>query len=561
MIIFSESSSTFPGSPKKNFFERLEVEPGPADPEQLPYYLLIVGDPETVPYRFQYLLDMQYAVGRLSFDTPEDYGRYADSVIRCERGESNVNSDLALFTVSHEGDDAIKRLRDGLTQPLEEVLSEIRDERRLRILERGQKSDLGQILGGSDTPAFLFTATHGLSFQSGHPKQAKHQGALLCQEWPGRGTAPRRKHYFSAMDVTDEARLLGLISFHFGCFSAGTPESTNYPSKALSNPPRHAPKPLISPLAKRLLSHPNGGALAVLGHVDRIWSLSFGSGHGKGHYHFKCFLKDILSEYPVGSAMDWLNERFAELSTELTDRLEGKFTPNGINEDGYKLDPRQMARMWRSNNDARNFILLGDPAVRLAPSRPRQKIVSMTETGYPHSATRARILPALHAQIYRRLHSRPAAELSKSAATAIRSEQRLLSEACDDAIIVDASALVELLLRTHVADLIEKEIASADLHAPHVIDIEVAQALRHYLGTRDINSDRVTSAISDLASLPITRHAYGSTLPRIIELQDTMSANEAAYIALAESLSATLLTCNPQLSLVARSRVKVKLIS
>ncbi|MCP4658728.1 MAG: hypothetical protein GY856_25230, partial [bacterium] len=198
-----------------------------------------------------------------------------------------------------------------------------------------------------------------------------NQGAILCQDWPGRGRGPLEPdHYFAAADLGADVRLRGLIAFLFGCYSAGTPQLDNFPPPPLRNPIVRAPQSFISPLARRLLSHPNGSALAVLGHVDRTWTRSFGTGRGMGYLHIVSLLKRLLDGYPVGAAMDWMNERFAEISTELTDVLDAQEQalryPSRTDAGSGAPDRTQLAGLWRANNDARNFVVLGDPAVRLA---------------------------------------------------------------------------------------------------------------------------------------------------------------------------------------------------
>jgi predicted nucleic acid-binding protein len=111
-------------------------------------------------------------------------------------------------------------------------------------------------------------------------------------------------------------------------------------------------------------------------------------------------------------------------------------------------------------------------------------------------------------------------------------------------IVLDASAAIEWLLQTIAGRQIEKRIVMRheSLHAPHLLDLEVAQVLRRLERNGVITVSRAEEAMQDLSDLRINRYPHHSLLPRIWELRQNLSAYDAAYVALAEVLDAAMLT-------------------
>jgi predicted nucleic acid-binding protein len=129
-------------------------------------------------------------------------------------------------------------------------------------------------------------------------------------------------------------------------------------------------------------------------------------------------------------------------------------------------------------------------------------------------------------------------------------------------IVVDASALLEALLRTPAAAAVEERLFDRrqTLHAPHLLDLEVAQVLRRYAMTGLVHADRCRMALSDLADFPLHRYAHEFMLPRIWELQANLTAYDAAYVALAEALDAPLLTRDEGLAAAPGHRARIELV-
>lgn len=128
-------------------------------------------------------------------------------------------------------------------------------------------------------------------------------------------------------------------------------------------------------------------------------------------------------------------------------------------------------------------------------------------------------------------------------------------------IVLDASAAIELILNTETGGRVAEAIAppGISLSAPHVIDVEVAQALRRYAQSETISARRGKLALEHLAQLDVTRYGHQELLPRIWALRQNLTAYDAAYVALAEVLDAPLLTLDARLAAAPGHQARIQL--
>jgi hypothetical protein len=351
-----------PGDTHLTFLTRLGAGPGPADPEKVPYYLLLVGGPEEIPFEFQYQLDIQYGVGRVHFDTAGEYAAYAAGVVAGEASALRPRR-AGFFATANPDDKATRLSADLLVDPLQKwTAAKFPNwDTEAAVGGAATKARLASLLGGNHTPALLFTASHGLALPQGHARQLNAQGALVCQEWPGpldwrQEIAPNMT--FGADDFNGDVR--GLVAFIFACFGAGTPRLDDYPRPELTAQPTLADRPFVARLPRRLLA---SGALAVVGHIDRGWPYSFLWQNNSQLAVFQGMLRLLLKGQRVGWALDQFNVRHSELAAALSEIL-------GKVKYGFQPDPLGLSYLWMAHNDARGFVVLGDPAVRLSAVTP-----------------------------------------------------------------------------------------------------------------------------------------------------------------------------------------------
>jgi hypothetical protein len=369
-----------PGETWLDWLIRHGVYPGQPVLTKVPHYLLLVGDPTLIPFESQYLLAVEYAVGRLAFDSPDDYANYAESVVAYETASAvATDREIVYWGPRHAGDRYTELTADTLLerlthqapgpgeQPAEPAIAEALLYRSRPLSgSSATKATLAEVLhaqGPSAPPAMLVAAAQGLRRPRGDPRQQSEQGALLCQDWPGFG--PRLPgHYFGAADIRDDARLHGMVVFLFADFGAGTPAFDNFlidRSLPLEET-KVADQPFIAALPQQLLSQPlrkGGGALAVIGHIDQSWGYSIvPPGAEQLPVPFRNFIGRILSGEPVGSVTSELNERCAVLSMGLLEDID-EMNP------ARHANPEDLVWRRRERIDVRNFILLGDPAVQI----------------------------------------------------------------------------------------------------------------------------------------------------------------------------------------------------
>ena len=340
----------------------------------VPYYVLLVGHPDRIPFEFQNLLKMQWAVGRVAFDDIEDYGRYAQAVVQYEDPGFHPaqRRNAAVWITRNDGDVATAMLSGALCpnflddrRPLGSGAAKFTVNAFTYSSEKqATKQQLIDILRGDlsgGAPAVVFTGSHGAEYPISDPAlQRRMQGSLFTQEWV-RGTSADANNLFAAEDIPSDAQLHGAMSFLFACYSGGCPADNNYYFNPDGSKIPVAPTPLIAALPQALLSR---GALAVIAHVDMAFPYAFQDVTGTPQVQaVRDPLTYLMLGRRAGYAADCLSDRWSRLCSQLIEAQARAASADANAAQALTTDARTALTIAR--DDARNYIVLGDPAARL----------------------------------------------------------------------------------------------------------------------------------------------------------------------------------------------------
>lgn len=368
--IFEQADGVRPRQPAANWAASRGVSlVAPVDPGKgVPFYLLIVGSLERISYEFQAQFDLQWAVGRLYFDNVADYGAYAQKVVQYETNDSLTQKKRVAVWMPRNALDLSTPLLAGTIAP--DFQGQAAGSMRLGSREGFVLTDFvgegeatkqklqdifnGKIDGGPS--AVVFTGSHGAEWPASDlPVQRDRQGALVTQEWT-HGQPLQPPNYFAGADVPDDAPVQGSMVFLFACFGGGCPVQDSYLLGDDGAALPLTPAPLVSRLPQRLLSL---GTLAVIAHIDRAFSYAFQDGVGTPQPQLlRSPLEYLMQGKRVGEATDPLNLQWSSLAAQL-----------GLLLGGFAASPTPpspaLANLFVARDDARNYMVLGDPAVRL----------------------------------------------------------------------------------------------------------------------------------------------------------------------------------------------------
>lgn len=353
----------------------------PAD--DLPFYLLIVGDLQQVPLAVQRALSVStnHAVGRLSFERDEQYRAYVAKLVKHEASaRKSVRGEIVLHTIK----DGTQATGEGHANLIQRLIDGARSHNLHAghpVRESGSQlptpDELYRVVGKPAYPTVLFTLAHGVGAPRGgwasQKEQKRVQGALAF----GSG------RLLTGAGIAARPFLPGGVWLMHSAFSAGTPLWSSYlgwlekiaergddiatVTEILASRPL-SEKPFVSALAQAALANPQG-PLACMGHVDLTWTWAFPEptyAAGSRTTALVEMMSALVDGRRVGASMRALFEFLVQVNSYLVSLYHGGDEASGQE----NSNERERALWWMVREELAGYVLLGDPAARMAVSSP-----------------------------------------------------------------------------------------------------------------------------------------------------------------------------------------------
>ncbi len=342
-----------------------------------PNYILIVGDPELIPFGFQSRLDVKANVGRICFDTLDELQNYTDKLVRLQKTPPKLEKKATFFAPNWGKNqsgrlDATHYSYNELAKPLlKYVKNDLVDANiTTEILSENEatKDNLNEKLKASKS-TFVFVASHGVGNAPTLDKQIELTGAIACQNW---NNTHSDDDLYRAKDIPDDKNkpfLEGSVFFQFSCFSYGTPKYDDVANFSLdgSTPKEEiADKPLIAAIPKKLLAHPRG-PVAFIGHVNEAYLEGFYDNNKalpeedrRSLTAYQSIVHSVFHRETMGTALNDMNMNGADAADALSDTI-GDY----VHGDKSSTKKREIAKNFLIHHDAKNYLLFGDPAVTI----------------------------------------------------------------------------------------------------------------------------------------------------------------------------------------------------
>lgn len=358
----------FHGESSEEWFDWMLENYSPLETDSVPHYVLVAGGPDQVPFLFQSLLDSAASVGRVDFESLDELRTYVDKVLRIERAASPALRKEAVFFAPDPGPpDATYFSRSYMADPLSEhVRSAHGFKTEVYFGGEATKAALLAALRKSKA-ALVYTASHGIA-AAGEPLeiQKQYNGAICCQHTAGEEMS---KWLLAARDIEHADPFLeGAVFFQFACFGYGTPAESDY-AHWLGSAELNSDADFVAALPKKLLAHPRG-PVAFIGHLDAAWLHGFTDPDAPyilERWHpriapYRYAVDALLKVQPAGLAMAEMNKRY-DLGNAILSSTYDRLKRGKLKETDELKSRLASTFIWRS--DAQNYMILGDPAVRL----------------------------------------------------------------------------------------------------------------------------------------------------------------------------------------------------